>query len=128
MGIWLHRRKRKTHYDVRSQRYFVGGTLIKDWYKEVINFSQDELNLLDKEPFDEEIFKKEYGISKFLNNVKGIDVKKFFEGRPTCNISSLVAGYSGEGSKTIIPYKAIAKLDFRLVPDMDPIEIGRAHV
>ena len=98
-----------------------GRILIKDWYKEVKNFSQDELNLLDKEPFDEEIFKKEYGISKFLNNVKGIDVKKFFEGTPTCNISTLTAGYSGEGSKTIIPYRAIAKLDFRLVPDMNPI-------
>jgi acetylornithine deacetylase/succinyl-diaminopimelate desuccinylase-like protein len=98
-----------------------GTICIKDWYKEVKNFSQEELNILDKEPFNEEIFKKEYGISKFLNNVKGIEVKKFFEGRPTCNISSIIAGYSGEGSKTIIPDKAIAKLDFRLVPDMDPI-------
>src|SRR5688500_854163 len=98
-----------------------GRILIKDWYEEVQNFSQDELNILDKEPFDEEIFKKEYGINKFLNNAKGIDLKKFYEGAPTCNISSIIAGYTGEGSKTIIPYKAIAKLDFRLVPDMDPI-------
>ena len=98
-----------------------GTILIKDWYKQVRNFSQDELSILDKEPFDEEIFKKEYGINKFLNDIKGIEIKKFFEGRPTCNISSIISGYSGEGSKTIIPDKAIAKLDFRLVPDMDPI-------
>ena len=98
-----------------------GTICVKDWYKEVRNFSQEELNILDKEPFNEEIFKKEYGISKFLNNVKGIEVKKVFEGSPTCNISSIIAGYSGEGSKTIIPDKAIAKLDFRLVPDMNPI-------
>lgn len=98
-----------------------GRILIKDWYKEVRDFSSEELILLDKEPFDEEIFKKEYGINRFLNNLHGIDVKKFYEGTPTCNITSIMAGYSGEGSKTIIPYNAIAKLDFRLVPDMDPI-------
>jgi acetylornithine deacetylase/succinyl-diaminopimelate desuccinylase-like protein len=98
-----------------------GKILIKNWYKEVREFSHEELTILDKEPFDEEIFKKEYGISKFLNNVTGIEAKKFYEGMPTCNISSLISGYVGEGSKTIIPNKAIAKLDFRLVPHMDPV-------
>ena len=98
-----------------------GKILIKNWYKEVREFTQDELRILDKEPFDEEIFKREYGISKFLNNVNGIEAKKFYEGMPTCNISSLIAGYIGKGSKTIIPNKAIAKLDFRLVPNMNPV-------
>ncbi|HEX7142569.1 MAG TPA: M20/M25/M40 family metallo-hydrolase, partial [Nitrososphaeraceae archaeon] len=98
-----------------------GKILIKNWYKEVREFSQEELRILDKEPFDEEIFKREYGISKFLNNVNGIEAKKFYEGMPTCNISSLISGYIGKGSKTIIPNKAIAKLDFRLVPNMDPV-------
>jgi acetylornithine deacetylase/succinyl-diaminopimelate desuccinylase-like protein len=32
----------------------------------------------------------------------------------------LIAGYTGEGAKTVLPSKAVAKLDFRLVPDMDP--------
>ena len=98
-----------------------GKILVKNWYKEVREFSQEELRILDKEPFDEEIFKREYGISKFLNNVNGIEAKKFYEGMPTCNISSLIAGYIGKGSKTIIPNKAIAKLDFRLVPNMNPV-------
>jgi len=97
-----------------------GRILIKDWYKEVRDFSSEELNILDKEPFNEEIFKNEYGIKRFLNNLQGINVKKFYEGTPTCNITSIMSGYSGEGSKTIIPYNAIAKLDFRLVPDMNP--------
>ena len=106
---------------LKTLRDINGKILIKNWYKEVREFSHEELNILDKEPFDEEIFKKEYGISKFLNNVKGIEAKKFYEGMPTCNISSLISGYVGEGSKTIIPNKAIAKLDFRLVPHMDPV-------
>ena len=103
---------------LKSLRDSDGKILIKNWYKEVRDFSEEELEILDKEPFDEEIFKREYGISKFLNNVKDIEAKKFYEGMPTCNISSLIAGYLGKGSKTIIPNKAIAKLDFRLVPNM----------
>jgi acetylornithine deacetylase/succinyl-diaminopimelate desuccinylase-like protein len=97
-----------------------GEILIKDWYEEVREFTIEELSFINKEPFDEEALKKEYGITKFLNNAKGIEVKKAFEGLPTSNISGLVSGYIGEGSKTVLPSIAIARLDFRLVPDMIP--------
>jgi acetylornithine deacetylase/succinyl-diaminopimelate desuccinylase-like protein len=105
--------------------------LIKDWYEEVRQFTIEELSFINKEPFDEEALKKEYGITNFLNNAKGIEVKKAFEGMPTCNISGLLSGYIGEGSKTVLPSIAIAKLDFRLVPDMIPevqIERLRKHI
>src|SRR5690242_14905665 len=92
-----------------------GKILIKDWYKEVREFTTEELSIMKNEPFDEEALKKEYGITNFFNNAKGIDVKKAFAGMPTCNISGLVSGYRGEGSKTVLPSIAIAKLDFRLV-------------
>ena len=52
--------------------------------------------------------------------MQGLDVKKAFEGMPTCNISGLASGYTGTGSKTIIPSMAVARIDFRLVPDMLP--------
>lgn len=94
--------------------------MINDWYKEVREFTIEELSIMKNEPFDEEALKKEYGITNFFNNAKGIDVKKAFAGMPTCNISGLVSGYRGEGSKTVLPSIAIAKLDFRLVPDMIP--------
>ena len=111
---------------LNSIRNDKGEILIKDWYEEVRQFTIEELSFINKEPFDEEALKKEYGITKFLNNVKGIEVKKAFEGLPTCNISGLVSGYIGKGSKTVLPSIAIAKLDFRLVPDMIPeIQIKR---
>jgi acetylornithine deacetylase/succinyl-diaminopimelate desuccinylase-like protein len=50
---------------------------------------------------------------------------------PTCNIAGLVSGYIGEGSKTVLPARAMAKIDFRLVPDQDPQDILaklRAHL
>lgn len=93
---------------------------IKDWYKEVRPFTKQELATIAKEPFDVQEFKKEYGVKKFVNNATGIEVKKALVGMPTCNIAGFDSGYIGEGAKTVLPSKARVKLDFRLVPDMDP--------
>ena len=51
--------------------------------------------------------------------------------RPTCEVNGMLSGYTGEGSKTVLPSKAMAKVSFRLVPDQDPKRIGellRRHV
>src|ERR1043165_6122902 len=51
--------------------------------------------------------------------------------RPTCEINGLLSGYVGEGAKTVLPSKAMAKVSCRLVPDQQPEEIERlmdAHV
>ena len=51
--------------------------------------------------------------------------------RPTCEVNGLLSGYTGEGAKTVLPAKAMAKVSCRLVPDQDPLEIERlmkAHV
>jgi acetylornithine deacetylase/succinyl-diaminopimelate desuccinylase-like protein len=98
-----------------------GKILIKDWYNEVKDFTSEEIAAITKEPFDKEKFKKEYGIRKFANNLENIEeIKKALVGMPTCNIAGLLSGYTGEGAKTVLPATAMAKLDFRLVPDMVP--------
>ena len=97
-----------------------GRILIKDWYKDVKPLSKKELRIISKEPFDEQSFKKEFGISSFIGNMHGIDAKKALVGSGTCNIAGLVSGYTEEGAKTVLPSKALAKIDFRLVPNMDP--------
>jgi len=42
---------------------------------------------------------------------------------PTCNVAGFTTGYQGSGSKTVLPAEATAKLDFRLIPDMDPDDV-----
>jgi len=97
-----------------------GKILIKDWYEEVREFTSDELDSISREPFDEQEFKRQYGVNKFVNDVRGIGARKALVGMPTCNIAGIVAGYVGQGAKTVLPSTAMAKIDFRLVPDMDP--------
>lgn len=99
-----------------------GKILIKDWYKEVDSFTKEELKLIQSEPFDEKEFKKEYGIKKFVANKTGIAARKALVGEPTCNIAGFVSGYTGTGAKTVLPSQALVKIDFRLVPKMDPLK------
>jgi acetylornithine deacetylase/succinyl-diaminopimelate desuccinylase-like protein len=97
-----------------------GRILVKDWHRDVRSFTKQELAVIAKEPFDDKEFKKEYGISKFVANARGVDVKKALVGMPTCNIAGFVSGYTGPGAKTVLPAEATVKIDFRLVPDMMP--------
>jgi acetylornithine deacetylase/succinyl-diaminopimelate desuccinylase-like protein len=97
-----------------------GRILVKDWYNEVKELTPQEIVLIEKEPFDEESFRKEYNIEKFVNNIRGVEAREALVGDPTCNIAGIMSGYTGKGAKTVLPAEAIAKLDFRLVPNMDP--------
>ena len=97
-----------------------GKILITDWYKDVEPFSKTDLEIISKEPFDEKSFKKEFGVTSFVGNLHGMDAKKALVGGATCNIAGFVSGYTGEGAKTVLPGKALVKIDFRLVPQMDP--------
>ena len=105
---------------LKTLRDMDGKILIKDWYKEVDKFTNQDLKIIASEPFDESSFKKEYGIGKFVANKKGVAIKKALVGEPTCNIAGFTSGYEGPGAKTVLPSKALVKIDFRLVPKMDP--------
>jgi acetylornithine deacetylase/succinyl-diaminopimelate desuccinylase-like protein len=105
---------------VNTLRDSNGKILIRDWYKEVTPFTKKDLELIKKEPFDENVFKKEFGITSFVGNKRGMNAKKALVGGATCNIAGFVSGYTGDGAKTVLPGKALVKIDFRLIPKMDP--------
>jgi acetylornithine deacetylase/succinyl-diaminopimelate desuccinylase-like protein len=67
---------------------------------------------------DEGILKKQMGVDHWIGDVSFLESLEMLAGRPTVNIEGLVGGYTGPGGKTILPHRAVAKLDLRLVPDM----------
>ena len=60
-----------------------------------------------------------------LGGESGYTVLEQLWTRPTCEVNGLLSGYTGEGAKTVLPAKAMAKVSCRLVPDQDPAEIER---
>jgi acetylornithine deacetylase/succinyl-diaminopimelate desuccinylase-like protein len=97
--------------------------LIEGFYDRVSAPSNEEFECLKSIPFEEEELKKELGLKKFLKGLSGLEALKALLFQPTCTINGLLAGYTGKGSKTVLPHEAMAKLDFRLVPDQKPDEI-----
>ena len=71
---------------------------------------------------DEGIARKAYGVQHWINDVGWQESIEMLLSRPTVNIEGLVGGYTGPGGKTILPHRAVAKLDLRLVPDMTAAE------
>ena len=67
---------------------------------------------------NEELVKKQLGVQHWVHDVDFLEALEMLVSRPTVNIEGLVSGYTGPGGKTILPHKAVAKLDLRLVPDM----------
>ena len=67
---------------------------------------------------DETTDKKSFGVKRWLRDVNYQESLEMLMSRPTVNIEGLVGGYTGPGGKTILPHRAVAKIDLRLVPDM----------
>jgi acetylornithine deacetylase/succinyl-diaminopimelate desuccinylase-like protein len=96
---------------------------IPGFYDRLRPLSQRQRHLLEELPSQEAAVKESFGLDRLLLGRSGLEVTSApFE--PTCNIAGLTAGYQGEGSKTVIPAVASAKLDFRLLPDQDPMEVA----
>src|SRR5580700_4547361 len=74
---------------------------------------------------------KALGVQHWVHDKSWVDSLILLESRPTINIEGLVAGYTGPGGKTVLPHKAVAKIDMRLVPDMtaaDTLAKLKAHL
>jgi len=101
---------------------------IEGFYENVLSPSSEDIECLNNIPFEEEETKKELGLKEFLHKKSGLEALKALLYQPTCTINGLISGYTGKGSKTVLPYEAVAKLDFRLVPNQKSGEIYRKLV
>ena len=88
--------------------------------------------LMEALPDVAEEYKSRYGVKEFIKGITGgIELKMEEVFVPTCTICGLTSGYQGPGSKTVLPARASAKVDFRLVPGQHPDDILkklRAHL
>jgi acetylornithine deacetylase/succinyl-diaminopimelate desuccinylase-like protein len=71
---------------------------------------------------NENAAKQSLGVEHWVRDVSWTEALELLMSRPTVNIEGLVGGYTGPGGKTILPHRAAAKLDLRLVPDMTATE------
>ena len=107
-----------------------GHVAIPGFYDKVRDWGEKARRDIKGLPFDEEHFRVETG-APALGGEKGYSTLERIWMRPTCEVNGLLSGYTGEGAKTVLPSKAMAKVSCRLVPDQDPREIERlmqAHV
>lgn len=98
-----------------------GKVLIPKFYESVKNPTEAELQAVSKVPILESNANRQFEIKEFLCGHDAYYYNMFFS--PTCNIAGIEAGYTGDGPKTVLPSRARAKLDFRLVPCQDPNEV-----
>lgn len=91
---------------------------VPHFYDQVKMPSKEDLKQIDLS-FDEENYVKTFGVQAFANE-PGYSHAESNQLRPSLEINGIAGGYGGEGFKTVIPAKALAKISCRLVPDQDP--------
>jgi acetylornithine deacetylase/succinyl-diaminopimelate desuccinylase-like protein len=99
--------------------------LIEGFYDDISPLTETDKKFIQSIPYDEEATKRLYSINQFLKNVTGNELKERLTAEPTCTICGIESGYTGEGSKTVLPSVAKVKLDFRLVPNQTPEKIAQ---
>jgi acetylornithine deacetylase/succinyl-diaminopimelate desuccinylase-like protein len=104
-----------------------GKIIIENFYENVSPPSPEEKQLLRKleKTFDEETIRRELDVTRFSHDLHGIELLKNYLYSPTINVDGIIAGYTGPGTKTVLPHMAKVKVDIRLVPNMRTDEIIR---
>ncbi|MGI8911825.1 MAG: M20/M25/M40 family metallo-hydrolase [Rubrobacteraceae bacterium] len=93
--------------------------------------SGKDLEAISRIPFDEATLKASWDVEAFDRNLTGEAALREMLLRPTANIAGFLSGYTGPGSKTIVPSEAFVKMDFRLVSGQSPgpvLDLIRSHL
>jgi len=102
-----------------------GRITVPGFYDDVAPLSAYEKKQLARLPGNDKAYRKFLGVPQLFGE-RGFTSTERRTARPTLEINGLTSGYQGEGSKTIIPAWARAKLTFRLVPNQSPAKIVKA--
>ena len=110
-----------------------GNTILIDNYPKPRPINADEKAMIEEASRrrSEAQQMKSLGAQHWIDNLPWEQANERLESQPTVNIEGIYGGYTGPGGKTILPHKAAAKLDLRLVPDMkanDAVAALRSHL
>ena len=100
------------------------GHILIDGFYDDVRAAPEFVEQIRTLPFDEKEYRNEVGVSELFGE-KGYTTYERLWVRPTCEVNGLLSGYTGEGSKTVLPSYAMAKVSCRLVPDQDPKKIEK---
>jgi acetylornithine deacetylase/succinyl-diaminopimelate desuccinylase-like protein len=116
---------------VASLRDADGRVRIDGFYDRVRPATEAEARYLAAAPREDDVIGEQIGVDRFLGGATGTEWHRRAQLEPVVNVNGLHGGYGGPGMKTVLPATAMAKLDIRLVPDQDPLEVFgllRAHL
>ena len=100
-----------------------GTVRIPGFYDAVLPLSEEQkAAIADQHDSDAQMMER-FQVKQFLGGLTGRALREKAAVTPTSNLAGLLSGYTGEGVKTVLPAKAMAKMDFRLVPNQDPHDI-----
>ena len=102
-----------------------GHVILPGFYDKVRPLEDDERAALARLPMKEDFFLKQTG-SPALWGEQGYTPVEHVGARPTLDVNGFLSGFTGEGSKTVLPATAMAKVSTRLVPDQDPADVHQA--
>jgi len=95
---------------------------IPSFYDDVVESTTEERAMMAEAPYDEAAYKKDLGVNELWGE-KGYTTNERTGIRPTLELNGIWGGYTGEGSKTVLPSKAFAKISARLVPNQSSSKI-----
>jgi acetylornithine deacetylase/succinyl-diaminopimelate desuccinylase-like protein len=100
-----------------------GQVRIPGFYDDVWTPTEQQRQAVADQTDMEAQLREMYQIESFVKGLTGISLREHQAFTPTCNIAGLLSGYTGEGLKTVLPARAMVKIDFRLVPNQNPDDI-----
>lgn len=104
-----------------------GRITLPGFYDDVEDIPAEERKMIAQIPFDEAKYKAAIGVEEVAGE-KGYSTLERNSCRPSFDICGIWGGYTGEGSKTVLPSKAYAKVSTRLVPHQQPEKISKMFV